>query len=177
MASKQFAHGEYLLSAPQTAVLTRLRDEDYATIPLAELPGQRAYAVLPGVKQVVDNFIASEFVRDEVRHYQENYKQLTGKDYVVRHYQKKKERSLDNPIFRLGLDPAILEIVNSYAKMNMRFQGNDIWYTNPVVRRTAAYDVAKLASRLRRRTALTPSLTLRGCDFFESAWHLNRLAL
>lgn len=131
-ASKQFAQGEYALSAPQSAVLTRLRDEGYATIPLAELLGPRAETVLPGVKQVVDAFIASDYVRDEVRHYQENYKQLTGKDYVVRHYQKKKERSLRDPIFKLGLELAILEVVNSYAKMNMRYQGNDIWYTIPL---------------------------------------------
>jgi len=131
-ASKQFAQGEHALSVPQTAILKRLRDEGYATIPLAELLGSHAEDVVPSVKQLVDDFIASDFVLNEERHYQKNYKQLIGKDYVVRYYQRKKERSLSDPIFKLGLDPAILEIVNSYAKMNMRYQGNDIWYTIPL---------------------------------------------
>lgn len=131
-ASKQFSQSAHSLSATQTAVLTRLSDEGYAPVPLAELLGTRADTVLPAVTKVIDNFIASDYVRDEERHYQENYKQLTGKDYVVRYYRRQKERRLDDPIFRLGLDPAILDVVNSYAKMNMRYQGNDIWYTIPL---------------------------------------------
>jgi DNA-binding MarR family transcriptional regulator len=131
-ASKQFQQSEHVLSPTQNAVLTCLRNEGYATIPLADLLGDRAIEVLPGVKQVVDRFINSDYVRAEERHYQENFKQLTGKDYVVRYYQKKKERRLDDPVFRLGLDPAILEVVNNYAKMNMLYQGNDIWYTIPL---------------------------------------------
>lgn len=132
LAIKQFEQGEHSLSATQSAVLTRLREEGYATTPIAELLGSRAEEILPEVKHVIDGFIASDFVRAEVQHYQQNYKQLLGKDYVVRYYQKKKERQFDDPVFRLGIDPAILEIVNSYAKMHMRYQGNDIWYTIPL---------------------------------------------
>jgi len=131
-ARKQFAQAEHPLSAQQVAVLTRLRDEGYATIPLADLLGPSADAILPSVKRVVDEFVSSDYVRDEERHYKENYKQLLGKDYVVRYYRRKKERVLDDPIFKLGLEPAILDVVNSYAKMYMRLQGNDVWYTIPL---------------------------------------------
>lgn len=131
-ASKQFAQVNYPLSTLQNGVLTQLRDEGYAMIPLADLLGSRAAAVLPDVKRVINEFVGSDYVRDEERHYQENYKQLLGKDYVVRHYRRKKERTLDDPIFRMGLEPAVLDVVNNYAKMYLRLQGNDIWYTIPL---------------------------------------------
>lgn len=131
-AIKQYSESEHTLTSTETCVVQALKAHGYATIGLADLLGSRETSLMPEIKEVINGFVASDYVRSEEQHYKENYKTLLGKDYVVRYYRRQKERSLTDPIFRLGLDPAILDIVNNYAQMQLRLQGNDVWYTIPL---------------------------------------------
>ena len=57
-----------------------------------------------------------------------------GKEFVVRKYAYDVELGLDDPWLRLGLNPRLLDIANTYLGMWAKLEYVDVWYTPPVDR-------------------------------------------
>ncbi len=129
---RRFKDDSPSLSPTQQRVVSELRRDGISVVTFDELFADRKSQVLAPFKSLVDEFVSSDFVRNEAEQYQKNHEKLSGKDYVIRYYRKQRQRSINDPIFRLGLEPELIDTVNSYAEMWMQLINNDIWYTVPV---------------------------------------------
>ncbi|TML04339.1 MAG: hypothetical protein E6G36_06515 [Actinobacteria bacterium] len=128
---RRYARTRPTLDEMQQRTLARLREDGYATLPLREL--------LP------DTSVWSELEADAARFVSETEAGLAlereggdsalrrrpGKEFVVRKYSRGAQLGLGDPWLRLGINPRLLDIANTYLEMWSKLEYVDVWYTPP----------------------------------------------
>jgi hypothetical protein len=120
------------LDRTQQGIVDRLREEGFATLPLAELiPDPAVWSELEGD--------AARFVADteaglarEDEGGESTLRRRAGKEFVIRKYSSDVRVGLDDPWLRFGIDSRVLDIANEYLGMWSKLEYVDVWYTPPV---------------------------------------------
>ncbi|MCI0660767.1 MAG: hypothetical protein L0220_06810, partial [Acidobacteria bacterium] len=82
----------------------------------------------------VDRWSKSDAIRENERRYLEGYyREAKWKEYIMMMTQEEGETfSIGSPLLQLGLQPVILDIVNSYFGMQAKLFHLDVWKTIPL---------------------------------------------
>jgi hypothetical protein len=126
---RRYARTRPALDESQRQIVSRLRDEGYATLPLSDL--------VPGVWEELAADAASFVAETEAGLAREQeggesaLRRRAGKEFLVRKYAWGVELGLDDPWLRLGIHPRLLEIANEYLQMWSKLEYVDVWYTPP----------------------------------------------
>ena len=111
-----------------------MRDQGYAVVSLSELVAEPA--VESELEAEAKRFMSeteSELAREREGG-ESSLRRRPGKEFVVRKYAYDVELGLDDPWLRLGLNPRLLDIANTYLGMWAKLEYVDVWYTPPVDR-------------------------------------------
>ncbi|HEX3275146.1 MAG TPA: phytanoyl-CoA dioxygenase family protein [Gemmatimonadales bacterium] len=86
------------------------------------------------LRELIDQFAASERVRDRIHEFPAlaAQKQLRGDDYMVKLYPEGPTLPPTNPLLRIGLCPALLDVINHYLGLWSKLVYTDAWHTIPV---------------------------------------------
>ncbi len=122
------------LDATQRGILERLRDEGYATLPFSELvPDPSVWSEL---EADASRFVAAteaELAR-EGKGAGSALRRRAGKEFVVRKYSWDVRLGHDDPWLRVGINPRLLDVANTYLKLWSKLEYVDVWYTLPAGR-------------------------------------------
>jgi Phytanoyl-CoA dioxygenase (PhyH) len=126
---RRYAGEPPVLDETQRGVLERLRDEGYATLPLAELVPD-AWSDLEAnatafVRETEAGLASEEAGGDSA------LRRRAGKEFLVRKYSWGVQLGLDDPWLRLGTNPRLLDLANAYLGMWSKLEYVDVWYTPP----------------------------------------------
>ncbi len=80
----------------------------------------------------MQGFVSSDKVKKWVESYRQRFREATLKEYLVPKFSEGEVISPDDPWLRFGLEPMILDIVNSYLGMWAKLNGLNLWYTIPL---------------------------------------------
>jgi hypothetical protein len=129
---RRFAHGHPQLDETQERILSRLRDEGYATLPLAELVSDEE--VRGELEESAARFVheTEDALEREDAGEESGLRRRQGKEFVVREYAYGVQLGLDNPWLRLGVNHRLLDLANAYLGMWSKLEYVDLWYTPPV---------------------------------------------
>jgi ectoine hydroxylase-related dioxygenase (phytanoyl-CoA dioxygenase family) len=133
-ARRRYAHEPPSLDSTQASILDRVRDQGYAVVSLSELVSEPAVA--SDLEEEAKRFMSeteSELARERDGG-ESSLRRRPGKEFVVRKYAYDVELGLDDPWLRLGLNPRLLDIANTYLGMWAKLEYVDVWYTPPVDR-------------------------------------------
>jgi len=135
---RRFAKRRPALSGTQAQVVECLRRDGLACVQAGDLLPETS--LWPAAAAAGRAFTDSEHVRRGVAAYQPEGGQARGKDYIVRLWESRPSLLLDDPWLRMGLSPALLDIVNSYLGLWSKLNYVDLWYTipSPVSRQAVA---------------------------------------
>src|SRR5207253_5002037 len=131
-ARRRYSHQPPALDVLQREILERLRGEGYAVVPSSEL--------VPDLSSELETEAARFISETETELARERegaegaLRRRPGKEFVVRKYAYDVEIGLDDPWLRLGLNPRLLDIANTYLGMWAKLEYVDVWYTPPVDR-------------------------------------------
>lgn len=128
---RRFAGRPPALDETQQGILSRLRDEGYATLPLTELSLD---AQLVGdLETDAARFIADTEagLKAEQRGGEGALRRRAGKEFVVRKYAWGVQLGLDDPWLRFATNPRLLDLANAYLGMWSKLEYVDVWYTPP----------------------------------------------
>jgi hypothetical protein len=116
----------------QREVVDRLHAEGYATLSLDELVEDAA--VWSELETNADSFRAETEagLAAESEGGPASLRRRPGKEFVVRKYAYGVKLGLDDPWLRLGVNPRLLDIANSYLGLWSKLEYVDVWYTPPV---------------------------------------------
>lgn len=118
------------LSNVQQRVLDELNGRGIAHVHFDELFADRQ--LWADLQSHVSGWLDKEEIKDKERAFiNSGYDQVKWKEYVVMMYSKKSEISWNDPWVRLGLQPQLLNIANSYLEMMSRMIYVDVWNTMP----------------------------------------------
>jgi hypothetical protein len=127
---RRYADARPTLDDEQRRIVEQLRHEGYATAPFQGL--------LPGGEWDEVDREANRFLREteaelakEREGVESTLRRRPGKEFVVRKYAYDVELDLDDPWLRLGLNPRLLDIANTYLGMWAKLEYVDVWYTPP----------------------------------------------
>jgi hypothetical protein len=128
---RRYAHARPALDDAQQGIVDQLREEGYATTPFSALiPQEDGWQE---VEREAGRFVAE--TEQELAREQEGgesaLRRRAGKEFVVRKYAYDVELGLDDPWLRLGLNPRLLDIANTYLGMWAKLEYVDLWYTPP----------------------------------------------
>ena len=115
----------------QQTVVTRLREDGYATLPLSDLIAETT--VWSELESDAAQFVAEtegELAREEAGG-ESSLRRRAGKEFLVRKYAWGVQLGLDDPWLRLGANPRLLDIANAYVGMWSKLEYVDVWYTPP----------------------------------------------
>ena len=133
-ARRRYSQQPPALDAPQREILGCLRDEGYAVVPFSELvPDPQAWRDLEAEAATFVSDTERELAREQEGG-ETALRRRPGKEFVVRKYAYEVELGLDDPWLRLGLNPRLLDIANTYLGMWAKLEYVDVWYTPPVDR-------------------------------------------
>ncbi len=124
-------HLPHLSSTQQTAVETLSRQG-------LTFVQQDALGVAPkdwaDLSDLVRGFAASDRVQERIRNFSRDAQSrpLAGDDYMVKFHPEGPTLALDDPLLRVGLSPAILDVVNGYLGLWSKLTYTDAWHTIPV---------------------------------------------
>jgi hypothetical protein len=128
---RRYAEAAPQLDDVQQAVVARLREDGYATLPLSELLAD------PAVRQDLEAS-AAQFVEEteaelsrEQAGGESSLRRRAGKEFVVRKYAWGVQLGLADPWLRLGASPRLLDVANAYLGMWSKLEYVDVWYTPP----------------------------------------------
>jgi len=118
------------LDDTQAALLERLREEGFATIPIADLVGEERWQQLAAAAEA---FVAEteEGLRREAAGEEGGLRRTAAKDFVVRRNAWGVQLSDDDPWLRAALDPTFLDLANAYLGLWSKLEYVDLWYTPP----------------------------------------------
>ena len=128
-ARRHYTHARPVLDGEQQRIVEQLREEGYATRPFAEvIPEREAWQE---IDQEAARFVAEteQELAKEREGGESALRRREGKEFVVRKYAYDVELDLDNPWLRLGLNPRLLDIANTYLGMWAKLEYVDVWYT------------------------------------------------
>jgi hypothetical protein len=128
-AREAFEAARPALSPAQRRVLAGLVDDGIAHAPMTDLVGEDWWDRL---RAGVEPWIAS----DEVRTAEEAYRASDTrrwKDYLVRMFGRGATLPFDSPWIQFALQPAILDLINTYLGMLSKILYVDVWDTVPLV--------------------------------------------
>jgi hypothetical protein len=128
---RRYAHARPALDDKQQGIIEQLREEGYATTPFTELLAADDWREIQGE---ADRFIAATEadLAKEREGGESALRRRPGKEFVVRKYAYDVELGLDDPWLRLGLNPRLLDVANTYLGMWAKLEYVDVWYTPPV---------------------------------------------
>ena len=133
-ARRRYTHEPPALDSVQENIVQRLRDDGYAVLPFAELvPEPREWRDLEAGAQRFVHETEAELAAERAGR-ESALRRREGKEFVVRKYAYEVELGLDDPWLRLGLNPRLLDIANTYLGMWAKLEYVDVWYTPPVDR-------------------------------------------
>jgi hypothetical protein len=128
---RRYAQEQAVLDEVQQGIVDRLREEGYATLPLAELVPE------PGIWSELETD-AARFVADteeqlarESEGGDSTLRRRPGKEFVVRKYAYGVKLGLDDPWLRLGTNRRLLDVANAYLELWSKLEYVDVWYTPP----------------------------------------------
>ncbi len=109
------------LDATQERIVAQLRADGYATVPLAELVPDTS--VWDNLESDADRFVAETAagLEREREGGEATLRRRPGKEFLVR----------KDPWLRLGVEPRLLDIANTYLGMWSKLEYVDVWYTPP----------------------------------------------
>lgn len=86
------------------------------------------------LRSLVRGFAASEQVRERIRDFPAlaESRPLVGDDYMVKLYPESPMLEASNPLLRVGLSAAMLNVVNGYLGLWSKLVYTDAWHTIPV---------------------------------------------
>lgn len=131
-ARKSFDANKPILIPAQQRVLADLSSCGVAQAHFTELFSDSE--LWNALSHQVREWIESEKIKERTRSYtQEKYRDAKWKEYIVMMTAEEGATfSIDSPLARIGLQPAILDIVNSYFGMMTRLFHMDVWKTIPL---------------------------------------------
>jgi hypothetical protein len=114
----------------QLGLLEQLREEGFATIPIAELVGDERWQEL---SRAGETFVAEteEGLRREAAGDEGGLRRTAAKDFVVRKNAWGVELSDDDVWLRNAVDPVFLDLANAYLGLWSKLEYVDLWYTPP----------------------------------------------
>ena len=119
------------LDATQQRIVAQLRADGYATLPLADLVADTS--VWGALESDAERFVAETQagLEREREGGDASLRRRPGKEFLVRKYSRDVELGLDDPWLRLGVEPRLLDIANTYLGMWSKLEYVDVWYTPP----------------------------------------------
>jgi len=134
-SENQFSSSRPRLSEVQSRVVSDLNSRGISLVPFQQLFAERADQFWKPFEAFAHAFVASDRVRTEVDAYR-NSKDFgkVWKDYIIQDFGQGKTLALDNPVLQIGLQPEILDTVNSYLRLWSDMRMVDLWYTIPTPR-------------------------------------------
>ncbi len=84
--------------------------------------------------KLVRQFAESDRVQERIRNFsrEAESRPLVGDDYMVKLHPEGPMLAMDNPLLRVGLSPAVLDVVNAYLGLWSKLTYTDAWHTIPV---------------------------------------------
>jgi len=128
---RRYAQEQPVLDEVQQGIVDRLREEGYATLPLAELlPESEVWSEL---ETDAARFVADteEQLARESEGGDSTLRRRPGKEFVVRKYAYGVKLGLDDPWLRLGTNRRLLDVANAYLELWSKLEYVDVWYTPP----------------------------------------------
>jgi hypothetical protein len=128
---RRYAQTPPVLDDVQKGVLSRLREEGYATLPFSELvPEPALWQELEADGQ---RFVAETEagLARERQGGESELRRRAGKEFLVRKYSWGVQLGLDDPWLRVGTHPRLLDLANAYLQMWSKLEYVDVWYTPP----------------------------------------------
>jgi hypothetical protein len=128
---RRFLREPPALDAVQQRIVDELRREGYATLPFAELvPEQDVWQELAAdgeqFRAETEAALAAEASGGD-----SELRRRPGKEFVVRKYAYGVKIPLDDPWLRLGTNPRLLDVANTYLGLWSKLEYVDLWYTPP----------------------------------------------
>jgi len=131
-ARRRYAQERPALDPLQQGIVSKLREDGYATLPFAELIGEPD--AWSNLEREAARFVAA--TEAELAREREGgagaLRRRPGKEFLVRKYAYDVQLGLDDPWLRLGLSKRLLDIANTYLGMWTKLEYVDVWYTPPV---------------------------------------------
>jgi hypothetical protein len=128
---RRYAQQLPALDETQKRVVARLREEGYATVPLAELVPDPS--VWDGLEADASRFVAD--TETELAREREGdgsaLRRRAGKEFVVRKYSWGVQLGHDDPWLGVGINPRLLDVANAYLELWSKLEYVDVWYTLP----------------------------------------------
>jgi len=127
---RRYGRARPVLDAVQQRIVAQLREDGYASVPLAELFPDRVWNDL---ESNAERFVGeTEAALERERKGGETaLRRRPGKEFVIRKYSRDVELGLDDPWLRFGVDRRLLDIANAYLGMWTKLEYIDVWYTPP----------------------------------------------
>jgi hypothetical protein len=117
------------LSPVQQRLVEDLEQSGVARVPLAELlGGDRLWRDLTGAAAA---WLASDDVRQREADYRAS-KAHRGKDYLIRLFGRDAAVEWQSPWLTLAIEPAVLDVVNAYLRLQSKIIYLDLWNTVPL---------------------------------------------
>ena len=128
---RRYGRARPALDAVQQRIVAQLREDGYATLPLAELVPETS--VWEGLESDAERFVAETEagLESEREGGGGALRRRPGKEFLVRKYSRDVELGLEDPWLRFGVNPRLLDIANSYLGMWSKLEYVDVWYTPP----------------------------------------------
>jgi hypothetical protein len=128
---RRYGRARPALDAIQQRIVAQLREDGYATLPLAELVPESS--VWDDLESDAGRFAAETEagLESEREGGGTALRRRPGKEFLVRKYSRDVELGLEDPWLRFGVDPRLLDIANSYLGMWSKLEYVDLWYTAP----------------------------------------------
>jgi hypothetical protein len=85
------------------------------------------------LSESMDSFTQSDKVRQGIKDYEANFDRAgSAKEYVIKQYPRHTTVAQQDPWLHVGLDPLMLDVVNSYLGLWAKLIHFDLWYTIPL---------------------------------------------
>ena len=127
---RRYARARPVLDDVQQRIVAQLREDGYASLPLAELFPDRVWNDL---ESNAERFVGETeaALQSERKGGETALRRRPGKEFVIRKYSRDVELGLDDPWLRFGVDTRLLDIANAYLGMWTKLEYIDVWYTPP----------------------------------------------
>jgi hypothetical protein len=131
-SERQFQAHRPTLTEAQRSAVHDLDTRGIAIVPARELLGAGQEEAVAAVEAKARAFRDSERVRKEAELYLAAQDFTGWKDYSITMLQGTNRLPWDDPMLRLALRSAMLDIVNSYLRLWSKLRSVNMWYTVPV---------------------------------------------
>ena len=125
---RRYGRARPALDDVQQRIVAQLREDGYASLPLAELFPD---SVWNDLESDAERYIGEteDALERERTGGETALRRRPGKEFVIRKYSRDVELGLDDPWLRFGVDTRLLDIANTYLGMWTKLEYVDVWYT------------------------------------------------